>query len=448
MHQGPLETVGGCPQDAWIAISVPRRSIGFRYRRPMARGSRSPSASPARARASIDVAERRRRLVARHAIHPATRVARFEDAARAVVALHSTDPVTVVLAAWARLQDPAVPDMERALYEERTVLRMHGMRRTLFVAPLDTAAVIQSAVTDSLGTAERARNVKLLAGAGIGGDDPGGWLREVEDEALRALATLGEAPATELGRAVPRMREQIALAEGKSYAAQIGAGTRVLLQLGMDGRIARGRPLGTWIASQYRWLPIERVCPGGIPRLDPRAARAELVRLWLERFGPGTMADLRWWTGLTAGAIRTALADADAEEVTLVAEDGSTVGDAGFVVAGDVETTKPLEPAAAVLPALDSTPMGWTARDWYLGAHRPTLFDPNGNVGPTVWWDGRIVGGWAQRRSGEIAVRLLEDVGPEASSAIAAEAARLEAWLGPVRATPRFRTPLERELAG
>jgi Winged helix DNA-binding domain len=414
----------------------------------MARAARSPSAPAARARASIDVAERRRRLVARHALHPASRVERFEDAARAVVALHSTDPVTVVLAAWARLRDPAVADIERALYEERTVLRMHGMRRTLFVAPLDTAVVIQSAVTDALAAAERARNVKLLAGAAIGGDDPDGWLREVEDEALSALATLGEAPATELGRAVPRMREQIALAEGKSYAAQIGAGTRVLLQLGMEGRIARGRPLGTWIASQYRWLPIDRVCPGGIPRLDPRDARAELVRLWLARYGPGTIADLRWWTGLTAGAIRTALADAGAEEVTLLGDGDATLAKAGFVVPGDVEVTESLEPAAALLAGLDSTPMGWTARDWYLGPHRPTLFDTNGNVGPTVWWDGRIVGGWAQRRSGEIAVRLLEDVGREGGEAIGAEAGRLEAWLGPVRATPRFRTPLERELAG
>jgi hypothetical protein len=27
------------------------------------------------------------------------------------------------------------------------------------------------------------------------------------------------------------------------------------------------------------------------------------------------------------------------------------------------------------------------------------------------------------------------------------EAARLESWLGPARVTPRFRTPLERELS-
>ena len=104
------------------------------------------------------------------------------------------------------------------------------------------------------------------------------------------------------------------------------------------------------------------------------------------------------------------------------------------------------EPWVALLPALDPTPMGWAQRDWYLGPHRPILFDRNGNVGPTVWVDGRIVGGWAQRGSGEVVHRLLEDVGREAADRVAAAAAELSGWIGPVRVTPRFRTPLEQEL--
>jgi len=90
--------------------------------------------------------------------------------------------------------------------------------------------------------------------------------------------------------------------------------------------------------------------------------------------------------------------------------------------------------------------MGWTQREWFLGDHSSALFDRSGNAGPTVWWDGRIVGGWAQRKDGEIAFRLLEDVGADALRAVEAQAERLATWLGKVRVTPRFRTPLEREL--
>jgi hypothetical protein len=44
-------------------------------------------------------------------------------------------------------------------------------------------------------------------------------------------------------------------------------------------------------------------------------------------------------------------------------------------------------------------------------------------------------------------VRLLEDIGAEGEAAVDDEAARLRDWIGDVRVTPRFRTPLERELS-
>jgi hypothetical protein len=102
----------------------------------------------------------------------------------------------------------------------------------------------------------------------------------------------------------------------------------------------------------------------------------------------------------------------------------------------------------ALLPALDPTPMGWSRRAWYLGEHGPVLFDSTGNVGPTVWCDGRVVGGWAQRSDGEVHYRLLEDIGSQAASAVEAEAAALTGWLGPVRlaARARRRSPLEQQL--
>jgi winged helix DNA-binding protein len=106
----------------------------------------------------------------------------------------------------------------------------------------------------------------------------------------------------------------------------------------------------------------------------------------------------------------------------------------------------PPEPWVTLLPALDATTMGWKDREWYLGPHQPALFDVNGNAGPTIWADGRIVGGWAQRTDGEIAPRLLEDVDARTSRAIDREAARLAEWVGPVSIRSSFPTPLETDL--
>jgi hypothetical protein len=187
---------------------------------------------------------------------------------------------------------------------------------------------------------------------------------------------------------------------------------------------------------------------GGVGAWGKAEAQAELVRAWLRGFGPGTEADLKWWTGLGLGEVRRALGAAGAVEVELEG------GAAGLVLPDDVDPAPAPEPWVALLPALDPTAMGWSGREWYLGEHREALFDRNGNIGPTVWSDGRIVGGWGQYRSkrkgdpadGEILVRLLGDVGAEKAALIDAEAARLREWVGDVRFTPRFRTPLEKDL--
>jgi hypothetical protein len=184
------------------------------------------------------------------------------------------------------------------------------------------------------------------------------------------------------------------------------------------------------------WLP-DGV--GSMPAVD---GRAELAQRWLAAFGPGTAGDVKWWTGWTAKEAAAALAAVDAVEVDL---DG---GETGYVLPDDDAKVRRPAPWVALLPALDPTPMGWAGRDWYLGDHRAALFDRSGNIGPTVWCDGRVVGGWTQRPGGEVVWRLLEDVGAEATTAVEAAVARLQGWLGTVPVTPRFRTPLERELAG
>ena len=387
----------------------------------------------------MGVDERRLRLLRRHHLAPADRAQDVLTAAADLVGLHATDPVTVYLSATARVEGAKVADVERALYEERTVLRMLGMRRTLFVVPVDLAPVVHAACTRAIAVNERRRLVQLVQQGGVA-DDAARWVEEANEATMRALAARGEALASELSADVPALRARVRLAEGKSYASDSNLTTFVLSRLAAEGRIVRGRPRGTWISSQHRWAPTESWFPGGLPELPTEGARVELMRRWLAAYGPATVADIRWWTGWTLRDTRAAVAGVATAEVDL---DGAT----GIVLAGDLEPTAPVEPGALLLPALDSSVMGWAERDWYVGAHREVLFDRNGNAGPTVWWDGRVVGGWAVRPDATVAFRLLERVGREARVGVEDAAGRLEAWLDGTRFTPRFRTPLERELS-
>ncbi len=389
----------------------------------------------------ISVEQRRARLARRHRLTPAAKTNDVAATARDLVGLHATDPASIFLGATARMKRPSIDAVVSALYDDRTVLRMLGMRRTLFVESVDLAPVVQSAASNAVAARERTRLHGFLRDAGIA-DDPGPWLRDVERKALKALASLGEATAAELSAAVPELKEQLLLSRGKKYEATVSISGRVLLVLAAEGHVVRGRPRGSWISTQYRWTAAEAWLGSPIPSMPLEEARAELVRCWLRTFGPGTVDDLKWWTGWGAGEVGKALAAVQPVEVEL--------GEAGpgLVLADDVESVRAPRPWVALLPALDATTMGWRHRDWYLGEHSPLLFDRMGNAGPTVWCDGRVVGGWAQRRDGDIAYRVLDDVGSEAMAAVDAAADQVHRLVGDIRYTTRFPTPLERELRG
>jgi hypothetical protein len=387
----------------------------------------------------IGIEERRARLGLRHHLAGAAR-AGVVEVARDLVGLHATDPATVYLAARARTLDPGVAGVEQALYEDRALVRILGMRRTMFVEPVELMGVVQAACTDAIAVQQRRLLVDLVGRAGLA-DDPPGWIEEVEKVAVRALEARGGATAAELAKDDPRLAQQIVLAEGKPYEGRQSVVSRILLLLAAEGRIVRGRPRGSWVSGQYRWSVVDAWLPDGVPPWSLREAQAELVRRWLRGFGPATIADLKWWTGLPMGQVRRAVAETGAVEVDL---DGTP----GLVLPDDLDPVPAPEPWVALLPALDPTTMGWAGRDFYLGPHRPALFDRNGNAGPTLWVDGRIAGGWAVRENGEVVTRLLEDVGSASARAVEAEAARLTKLLDATGVKPRFPSPLGRELLG
>jgi hypothetical protein len=388
----------------------------------------------------ISAAERRARLGLRHRLAASASASDPAEVAHSLVAVHGTDPSSVYLGILARMAGGGIADVECALYEDRTLIRLLGMRRTVFVTTMDVAAVVQAACSDAIAASERRKLLGWLADAGVA-PDVGSWLAGAEEAALAALTAGGETTAAQLATADPRLAVQLLVGAGTSSAGRFNVASRVLLVLAAQGKVMRGRPRGSWASHQYRWTPLAAWCPDGLAAWTALAAEVELARRWLAAYGPATPDDLQWWTGWTRTQVRRALAQLQPAEVDL---DGVP----GIVLASDLEPPPDVEPWAALLPGLDSTPMGWRQRDWFLGEHAARLFDQTGNIGPSLWWNGRIVGGWAQARDGEIVCRFLEDVGEPAVAAADAAAQRLAKVIGPARLAPRTRgrTWLEEEL--
>jgi hypothetical protein len=386
----------------------------------------------------MTVEERRARLGVRHAL-AGQGAADVVDAARAVVGLHSTDPASTFLAALARTPGATTDDVERALYDDRTLVRVLAMRRTLFAVPREHVGIVLVGAGADIGRQQRTLLKKMLVESAVT-DDPGPWIDRAEAAALAAMDGAGEIISTELAAADPLLGTRIEVAPGTKYATTVSVASRLLTLLSAEGQVVRTRPRGGWTSTQFRWTALDAWI-GDVERPDTATASSEVAKLWLRSYGPATIDDLQWWTGWTKTRTKAALATLDTVEVDL---GGAT----GLLLADDAEPVPAPDPWVALLPALDPSAMGWKHRDFCLGPHRKLLYDVNGNAGPTVWTDGRVVGGWAQRDDGEVVVRLLEDVGTATSARIDDRAAALTAMLGDVRLKARARgwTTVEKEL--
>jgi hypothetical protein len=379
-------------------------------------------------------------MVRRH--HLAGDAASPEAVTRAVVALHATDPASVYLSVLARSAASTLADVSAAMYERRALVRWMAMRRTLFLLPRADVPVVQAAVSTPLAAVLRRRLVSQLKRNGtqppVDGDLET-WLSSLQGRVEYALRARGSATGAELAADVPPLRTFIPPCAASDRPQNVTS--TLLTMMSAQGRIVRGTPTGPWTSRHHRWEPVEQWWPGGLPELTAEDSRRELARRWLTRFGPATADDLQWWTGWNQATARHALRGLPVEEADLH-------GGTGIALAsddpGDAATAPP---AATLLPALDPTPMGWKQRDWLFGIPQHHVFDNRGNIGPTLWWDGEIIGSWAVTSAGQVRTAVLADRGAAARSAVQDVAARLEARLQGTAITPAIRIPVERELA-
>lgn len=388
---------------------------------------------------TFTVAERRNRLAQRHFLSASA--SSHHEVTRSLVGLHGTDPATPYLSLWARLPGFTVTDLDSALYRDRQLVKHMAMRRTLWVVHTDDLPAVQAAASDRVAATERKRLIGDVEKAGIAADGEA-WL-ELASAAVRGHLSSGDfANTATLRTTLPELAGDWDPAPGKTWGGSTPVAPRVLTVLSAQGHLLRGPNDGTWTTSRPRWAATAHWLPEPAAALPADDARAALLRAWLRTFGPATATDVKWWFGQTLTWAREGLRSIEAVEVGL--ED---CDDAGFVLPDDLDAAPPVSPWGALLPGLDSTVMGWQARSWYLGPHAGQLFDRSGNAGPTVWWDGRVVGAWGQDADGRVQLEFVEDVGASARKVLQRKASELTDWLDGVRVKPRFPSPLSQALS-
>lgn len=387
----------------------------------------------------IDDEERRARLGRRHLLSSEHLVSRPADVARSLTAIHGTDPTSTVLGIIARSKDASVSSVEHELYETRSIVRILGMRRTVFAVPFELAPAVWASFDSTVARNQNRLLARMLESTGI--ENAERWISEAEQRLLAKLAGHLGLTSTEIAGDDPFLSYRLPLlGPGETVSSQ-STTSRLLTMMSAKGSVIRARPKGTWTSSQFTWATTETWRADWPERPDVDEADARIASSWLFGHGPATIDDLAWWTGWPKGRTRKAIEQAGGIEV-------ETSEGPSFVLTSDLEPVLSPDPWITLLPGLDSSTMGWKRRGFYLGQHAERLFDNTGNGGPTVWVNGRIVGGWTQRETGEVVFAIFEDVGSEALAGIGQKATELGSILADVRIKPRARgyTASERSL--
>ncbi len=318
------------------------------------------------------------------------------EVADAVVGLHNTSPVSPHLSLRARIPGFGRRDLDAAMWEGWELVRFRAMRLTMFVFTRPLLEVAAAATRDlHRGLAER-------------------WLRDsgLDQAAFDRLATqvlsaLEDGPLT--SRA---LRQRL----GVPQAVDLPGVVSRLCDLGV---LVGGAPPRSWrspIRVYHRWGDV--VSDVDLGRWEPDAAVAELIRRYVAAYGPVTINDMAWWTGLAKATCRSAL-----ERLGGVVEEVTVPGWAGPLYREADQPKRSLPDHVSALPLLDPYVQGYRDRIRFLDADRHDyVYDGGGNSTATIVSAGRIVGVWQTSDDPVESVRYHLFAGGPSSVRSAAEA--------------------------
>ena len=388
--------------------------------------------------------DRRRRLVARHKLGASLQCGDVLDVVDALLTVHSSDPATVFLSIAARMADPSIEAIERALHADRSLVRHHAFRRTMWVMTPDIARAAHASATVKIAAVERRKLLRMVGESEVidvaktGGAEH--WCREALLMMRMFIAEEGPSTTRDIGRRFPELTVPVTLGAGTKHAGRAAVHTKVLQLAGFEGDLIRTAPRNGWNTAEYAWADTESWLDASLTGAPMRDSAALILAAWLERFGPATETDIRWWTGWTVSQAKAALDDIDAEPAMVEGDRPAWIA-AGDVGVPDVATS------VALLPGLDATTMGWKERGWYVpepAADR--TFDRWSNAGPTIWRNGEVVGGWAQREDGSVAFELYASLTAAERRLLDDEIDRFVQLVGETRIRPRFPARNQKEL--
>ncbi len=282
-----------------------------------------------------------------------------------LVGLHNTNQSTPFLSVRARSRAFGRAELEKLMWDEWRLARFRAMRMTMFVFPTDILEVAAAAVRPIVARFDER------------------WLRDSalsRDEFDAIASDIEEALAG--GPLTTRQLRQRLDAEPET---DIPGVVRALCN---RGTLIGGRPPRSWRSTVREYHRRGDVLPHVDIERWPRAdAVADLLHRYIATYGPVTLDDMAWWSGLSKADCQVGLDQLDVEEIRVAGWPGPlwTLG---------LGPDEPNEDVVA-LPLLDPYVQGYRDRQRLIGDELfDHLYDRGGNGAATLLLRGRVIGVW------------------------------------------------------
>ncbi len=332
--------------------------------------------------------------------------------------LHAQLMSSAELTVWARVEDLDRQAVQRALWQDRTLVKTWAMRGTLHLLPAGELPLWQAV----LGTSPRfLKPIQWKKHFGI-----------TLDELDAVTAAIGVAlrdrimTREELAREVKRLTGSGASAE---ILAQNSWGT-ILRPAAFSGHLCFAPSVGQRVrfTCPDTWLNRR---PSPQRDATPEAAQADVTRRFLAAYGPATCHDLaRWWNGGGVSTARQWIA-ALRDEVSPVDLEGAQA----WILTAHLRELRQSAPTRSVrlLPGFDQYVVAASHHAHHLlpGDLRSRVYRPQGWISPVLLVNGRMHGTWRHELKGkrlEVAIQPFVNPPLWVRRATACEAERLAAF--------------------
>jgi DNA glycosylase AlkZ-like len=324
--------------------------------------------------------------------------------------VQAQEPRAARLAFRARSRGLSAGDVDRARTEERSLLRIWVMRKTIHLIASEDAGWMVPLFAPATVRWSRGRLAQL------------GLDRRGQD---RAIAVLSDAVETE--GALTRRELGVRLEEaGLDLASEHKVHIWLLATLDAGFCLGPDRGASACLVRAADWL-------GQLEQRPREESLAELARRYLRGYAPADERDFARWAGLPLRDTRLAF-ERIASELEPVGE-LFALGRASRAAAS---------PVVRMLGAFDNYNLGYVDRGFALDPAYEKRVNPGGGiVRPSVVVDGLCIATWSSKRSGDrlvVTIEPFEALEPGVEEAIAAEVADVGRFEN-LAATPRWDRP-------